>query len=77
MVELRPNKLRIKGEGASGWYREVKKLKYSGEPLKFRISPKLLIAISQKHNEAMISSDRLMVNGGKFQFVTCLGKADE
>jgi len=80
LINLSPKKggmLRVAGEGASGWYRETKKLKYVGEPMKFRIAPKLLIELTKRHNECEISNDRLLVNGGKFRYVTCLGAADE
>lgn len=45
--------------------------------MKFRIAPKLLIELTKRHNECEISRDRLLVNGGKFRYVTCLGEADE
>jgi DNA polymerase III sliding clamp (beta) subunit (PCNA family) len=69
--------LRVEGDGASGWYKEVKRLKYDGESLKFRIAPKLLIELTKRHNQCEITPDRLMVDGGKFRYVTCLGTADE
>lgn len=71
-VELRPGKLRIRGQGVSGWYQESKKIAYDGQPLHFLISPKLLGEITRKHNECSISDRALIVNGGKFKFVTCL-----
>lgn len=74
-VELRPGKLRIKGVGVSGWYSEVKKLKYDGDPLEFQIAPKLLIDITNRHNDCEISPERLKVDGGKWTYVTCLSKA--
>lgn len=80
LVELSPEKggrLRVHGEGVSGWYKEAKKLKYTGKPLKFRIDPKLLIEITERHNDCEISSKHLIVNGGRFKYCTCLGKADE
>lgn len=76
-VELRPGKLRIRGEGISGWYTEVKKMKYNGPAHTFCISPKLLVELTERHNECVISSSRLKVDGGKFQYVTCLGKVGE
>lgn len=79
-VDLSPKnggQLRITGQGASGWYKETKKLKYTGEPMRFRIAPKLLMEISKRHNECEIAADRLKIDGGKFTYVTCLGKADD
>lgn len=76
-VELVPGKLRIKGQGASGWYQEVKNLTYDGGNMSFFISPKLLIELTKKHNQCAISSDRLLVNGGKFVYVTVLGREED
>jgi DNA polymerase III sliding clamp (beta) subunit (PCNA family) len=76
-VELVPGKLRIKGQGTSGWYQEVKRLNYSGDSMSFFISPKLLIELTKRHNECTISSDRLMVNGGKFVYITVLGRDED
>jgi DNA polymerase III sliding clamp (beta) subunit (PCNA family) len=77
VVELRPGKIRIKGTGTSGWYSEVKKLAYDGDVLEFIISPKLLTELVDRHNEAIISADKLRVNGGKWIYATCLGKKAE
>lgn len=74
MVELKPGKLRIRGQGITGWYQEVKNIGYEGEPLSFMIAPKLLTEIAKKHNACELSAGRLRVDGGKFVFVTCLGK---
>lgn len=79
LIELRKGKLRIRGESSSGWYSEVKLLKYEGEPVQFKIPPKLLIQITDKHNECEINGQRrtLKVNSGKFIYVTCLTIPDE
>lgn len=76
-VELRPGKMRMKGQGQTGWYSEVKKLNYNGEPIDFCISPKLLIELTKRHNECIISDKFLRVNGGKFVYVTVLGRIDD
>jgi len=76
-VQLRKGKLRITGTGVSGWFREVKSLKYEGPSLKFLIDPKLLTEIVQKHNECQITGDRLKVDGKRFTYVTCLGSIED
>lgn len=76
MVELRPGKMRIIGEGLLGWYKEVKSIEYDGEPCRFRIDPKCLIKITQEHNECEIADDKLKVNGGKFTYVTVLNRTE-
>ncbi len=71
-VELSSNRLRIRGEGSSGWYSETKNIKYDGNPLAFYVSPKILMEITKKHTDVQVSSARLIVNGGKFKYIACL-----
>lgn len=73
MIDMRPGKVRLKGQGASGWYSEVKKLAYDGEPISFLISPVLLMELINRHNDCEITSETLRVKTGKFVYVSCLG----
>jgi hypothetical protein len=77
LIDLRPGKLRIKSEGNSGRYWEIKKLKYDGPELSFRIAPAMLKDLCNQHNECEITSDILKVNGGKFVYVTTLGVVEQ
>lgn len=71
-ISLRGDHLTIKGQGVSGWYKESKTVKYSGEPLEFMIAPALLIEMVKQHPECEVAPDRLKVDGGRFVYVTCL-----
>lgn len=76
LIELRSGRLKVKGEGASGFHMELKRLKYEGPPMKFRISPNLLVELLKRHTDCEISKKhRLIVNGGKFTYCACLEKA--
>lgn len=75
-VALKAGKLRIRGTGASGYYEEVKDVKWDGDPIRFNIAPKLLVAITAKTNDCAIAPGRLKIDSGKFIYVTCLGKVD-
>jgi hypothetical protein len=76
-ISLVQNKIKVTGKGASGWYKEIKKIKYNGDDIIFTISPKLLVEIVKRHNECLISPTRLKVEDGKFTYVTCLGKSEK
>lgn len=76
-VSLREGMLQIKGEGYSGWYKELKKVAYKGPPINFLISPELLKEISDKHSDAQISPDKLKITGGSWQYCTVLGRHSE
>jgi hypothetical protein len=76
-IELRPGKLRIEGKGNNGWSREIKKVVYEGEPIKFFIDPTLLVELLKTSNECEIGPGRLLVKGHHFRYVACLGVTDE
>jgi len=75
-VSLRGDQVRIRGAGASGWYEERKSVQWAGDPLDFTIEPKLLQEIVSRTNECQIGPGRLKIDGGRFVYVTCLGKAE-
>ncbi len=78
LIDLKPGRLTIKGQGTSGWYSESKKIaSYDGERLRFLIAPKLLIDLTNKHHECEINENILRINGGNFIYVTCLGSEDD
>lgn len=73
IVILRKGKLKIKGQGVSGYFTEVRKSKYDGKTLSFTIPPKLLIELAQHYNECEVADNLLKVSGEKFTYVTALG----
>ena len=77
LLELKPGGMRITGRGASGYFREMKSLKYEGKSLAFNISPALLIEITKRHNECRIAPGTLKVDGGTWVYVACLGEVKE
>jgi len=75
-VDLKAGQLRLRGRGASGWYEERKDVKWDGEPLSFNMAPQLLVDITTRTNDCFIAPGRLKIDGGKFTYVTCLGKVE-
>ena len=76
-VSLMPGKVRLLGEGLTGWYREVKKVAYDGPSIDFVIAPELLRYVSEKYSEATISDCKLRAEGGNWEYITVLGKPAE
>lgn len=68
IVDIKADRIIIEGQGVYGWYKEMKQIQFSGEPIKFKISPKLLIEVSKKSNECGVGKGRLFVDTGKFRF---------
>ncbi len=77
IINLKKGKFKITGKGASGWFTEIKKSKYEGKSLQFTIPPKLLVELVQHYNDCEVSENRLKVSGGKFVYVTVLGRVGE
>lgn len=77
VVELKRGKLRVLGEGVTGWYSEVKKVKYKGPAISFRIDAKLLNEVTQRYNECEIAADRLRATVGKFVYCVSLNKVEQ
>lgn len=74
MVDLSPGRVRVRGTGISGWYKETRKINYDGAPLSFMIPPQLFITIVKRFNDCEVTKDKLKVDGGKFIYVTTLGE---
>ena len=76
-VDLRADRIVFEGEGASGWYKEMKKISYSGIPIRFMIAPKLLLEISKKSNSCGVAPGRLCITSSKFFYPTCTNVSNE
>jgi hypothetical protein len=69
LIEIRKDEIRIKGEGASGWYQERKSVPYEGTEVSFYVKPSLLVAVSKKSNECFLAGKRLLIDGMKFSYM--------
>jgi DNA polymerase III sliding clamp (beta) subunit (PCNA family) len=77
-VELGPDRLVITGEGAYGWYKEHRQVKYDGPALKFLVAPRLLVELSKKSVECAVEPGRLFIDGGaRFKYATCTDVVEE
>lgn len=77
LIDLKPGKLRVKGQGISGWYEERSKIAYDGPSLSFLAPPELLADVVSRHNEVIVSETRLKAELGKCVFVSCLTARDK
>lgn len=75
-IKLQPDRILITGRGASGWFKEKKKIAYKGPSLSFLISPILLREMIERHNKCEISNKILKARVGKFSYVTALGSTE-
>jgi hypothetical protein len=71
-VDLDGTRVKVRGEGVSGWYTETKKAKFDGPPIKFLISPQLLAELVKNHTDCTLTDRLLKVDAGKFKYATVL-----
>ncbi len=76
-VVMKPGKIKVRGQGVTGWYQETRKVKYDGPPIEFLISPKILGDLVKKHSTVVITQERLKVEAGNYTFVSCLAVPDD
>lgn len=76
-VDVKPGKVRVKGQGTNGWYSESKKVKYSGQPISFFVSPSLLMELVDRHTTFEISASQLKADGGSFKVALNLGQEEK
>jgi len=72
LIRIKPGRMRIEGHGKSGSYQEDKKVNYDGPPMEFKIAPDLFLTISKQAAECLVGDGRIKVDGGKFEYVTCI-----
>ena len=76
-VSLRSNKCRVSGNGLTGWYQEIKDVKYEGPKLDFIIAPNLLTYVVEECKEVTIGDNMLKAVGEGWQYATVLGIGDD
>lgn len=76
-VDLSPGKLRVKGQGLMGWYSETSKIAYQGQKLSFYTSPEMLSGLVKRHQECVVTEDKLKVSNPKFIYVLALKKPSD
>jgi hypothetical protein len=70
---LTPGRLKLRGEGTSGWYEEdPRKIAYDGPNMSFMISPEILNEIIKKGAKCTISPGLLQVSGDKWIYAASL-----
>lgn len=61
LVELSPERVRVRAQGTNGECWEGKTAGYAGEPLAFLVTPKTLAEIVKKNTKAEVTNDRIIV----------------
>jgi DNA polymerase III sliding clamp (beta) subunit (PCNA family) len=80
-ITLERDRLKLEGEGISGWYRESKDVTYDGPDMEFMIDPSLMMRIAERYSDAQISDEKLRITGKsgdtKWEYITVLAAADD
>lgn len=71
-INLQPSGLKLTGDGVIGEYWEDKDVVYQGRSMIFKIPPKLIAELVEKHTTCEVSEVSLRVDGGAYVYVTSL-----
>lgn len=73
-INLSKNSIKISGQSDSGWFEEITKIKYSENPLNFKITPALFKSILNKSNHCIVaeSLDKIKFEGENWQYSALL-----
>ena len=72
IVKLMKERVIVEGKGTRGHHREMEKITFEGEPMEFHISPRLINEVSKKSNTCLIGNGRMIVDTGKFKYLTVI-----
>ena len=73
-LQLKGKVLRLKAEGATGWYEEPLKIKYQGNKMSCLIDPNLLVSLAERNSKCTVDTRRMIAQTGKFRYITVLSK---
>ena len=71
-VQLKKDKVIIRGEGPHGHHEEPESVEYTGPEMTFRISPEILSEVINKYPDCKVDGKHLRVDGGSYKYVSCL-----
>jgi hypothetical protein len=75
LVDVRSGSSRLSARGVTGWYEGAwRRLNYEGPSFSFLISPKMLKSLVERHNECVLSENRLAVKDKRYTYVVYLTK---
>lgn len=75
-IDIKDKMLKIVSIKESGWYKEQKRVTYSGPHIRFQINPKFLVEVLQRNNQVRVGSDKMKIQADGVVFVVCLEKAE-
>ena len=71
-VSISENKMKITSRKDTGWYRETKKIKYTGPSFEFLINPKFLLEMMKRTRTVVVNETKMKIEDKGIQFVTSL-----
>lgn len=73
-VDISNNNMTLSSRKDRGWYKEKKRIEYSGRPLLFQVHPKFFAEILEKTLEVEVDERKMKICVGQTQFSVCLTK---
>ena len=77
LIKIADNRMKIKGESQTGWYREEINMKYKDEPITFAITPSLLTNILSKTNTCIVGENKILFKKDNWEYMSLLRNMDK
>lgn len=71
-IEIKENRIFVEGKSASGWFSEEINMKYSGNPINFKVTPLFLKDMLSQTNTATIGENKIKFTTESWQYVALL-----
>lgn len=75
-IALKEGEMVVRGEGETGWFEEVCRVRYKGEPCHFFLAPQFLQTVLDINDEALVSTGSLQFESDAFIHVVSLIAGD-
>lgn len=76
VIALTEEGMTVNGKGNSGYAEVDKEAQYVGPDVLFTLPPKVLKAIGERSTACKLRSDRLLIDGGNWRYVSALGTVE-
>ena len=78
-VQIAPDELTLTSRKDSGWYREKKRISYTGPEMTFEVNPDFLSDVLKRTRDVSLdgAGRRMLIETGNIQFVTALMVGEE
>lgn len=76
-IRIAEGQLSLTARKDGGWYKERKRVEYTGKPLDFSVHPKFLAEMLKRKREVVVDEHKIKITSGSIEVVVCLDSKSE